>query len=84
MFSFAFDLLELDGQDLRREPIETRKGRWRACCAAVGSRCGTRLDISAPSILMHKGVGSHSPGDGWRKARAALSSKGEAKRIGAQ
>ena len=25
MFSFAFDLLELDGQDLRREPIETRK-----------------------------------------------------------
>ena len=25
MFSYAFDLLELDGQDLRREPIETRK-----------------------------------------------------------
>jgi ATP-dependent DNA ligase len=25
VFSFAFDLLELDGQDLRREPIETRK-----------------------------------------------------------
>jgi ATP-dependent DNA ligase len=26
VFSYAFDLLELDGQDLRREPIETRKG----------------------------------------------------------
>jgi len=25
VFSYAFDLLELDGQDLRREPIETRK-----------------------------------------------------------
>ena len=25
MFLFAFDLLELDGQDLRREPFETRK-----------------------------------------------------------
>lgn len=25
VFLFAFDLLELDGQDLRREPIETRK-----------------------------------------------------------
>jgi ATP-dependent DNA ligase len=40
VFSYAFDLLELDGQDLRREPIETRKGRWRPCCAAVGSGCG--------------------------------------------
>jgi bifunctional non-homologous end joining protein LigD len=25
VFLFAFDLLELDGQDLRREPLETRK-----------------------------------------------------------
>jgi hypothetical protein len=83
VFSYAFDLLELDGQDLRREPIETRKGRWRACCAAVGSRCGTRLDISAPSILMHRGVASHSPGEGWRKARPRQAVKREATRIGA-
>jgi bifunctional non-homologous end joining protein LigD len=26
VFLFAFDLIELDGRDLRREPIETRKG----------------------------------------------------------
>jgi hypothetical protein len=25
VFLYAFDLLELDGQDLRREPLETRK-----------------------------------------------------------
>ena len=25
MFLFAFDLLELDGRDLRREPLEVRK-----------------------------------------------------------
>ncbi len=25
-FLFAFDLLELDGLDMRREPIETRMG----------------------------------------------------------
>ena len=25
VFLYAFDLLELDGTDLRREPIETRK-----------------------------------------------------------
>ncbi|MGA7490671.1 MAG: hypothetical protein WBW74_27430 [Xanthobacteraceae bacterium] len=27
VFLYAFDLLELNGQDLRREPIETRKAR---------------------------------------------------------
>ena len=30
VFLFAFDLLELNGQDLRREPIETRKRRTSA------------------------------------------------------
>jgi bifunctional non-homologous end joining protein LigD len=32
-FLYAFDLLELDGTDLRREPWETRARRWRASCA---------------------------------------------------
>jgi ATP-dependent DNA ligase len=30
----AFDLLELDGEDLRRQPIEVRKACWRSCSAA--------------------------------------------------
>jgi bifunctional non-homologous end joining protein LigD len=30
----AFDLLELDGRDLRREPIEERKRLLAGCCAA--------------------------------------------------
>jgi bifunctional non-homologous end joining protein LigD len=30
----AFDLIELDGEDLRREPIETRKSTRSLCCAA--------------------------------------------------
>ena len=30
----AFDLIELDGEDLRRQPIEVRKARLRTCCAA--------------------------------------------------
>jgi bifunctional non-homologous end joining protein LigD len=29
-FLYAFGLLELDGTDLRREPIEVRKATWRA------------------------------------------------------
>ena len=32
----AFDLLELNGADLRREPIEVRKRRWPASCARAG------------------------------------------------
>jgi bifunctional non-homologous end joining protein LigD len=42
VFLYAFDLLELDGVDLRPEPIETRK----ATLASVlrGSRAGLRLN----------------------------------------
>ena len=30
----AFDLIELDGEDLRRQPIEARKRGSPPCCAA--------------------------------------------------
>ena len=41
-FLYAFDLLELDGQDLRREPLEVRKAdAWPASCA---SPSGVRLN----------------------------------------
>jgi bifunctional non-homologous end joining protein LigD len=30
----AFDLLQVDGQDLRREPLEARKRLWPNCCVA--------------------------------------------------
>ena len=36
IFLYAFDLLELDGQDLRREPLETRK----ATLASLLRSCG--------------------------------------------
>ena len=34
-FLYAFDLLELDGTDLRREPIE----RWPASCGKAATAC---------------------------------------------
>jgi len=34
VFLYAFDLLELDGQDMRREPLEVRKGALRAVIKA--------------------------------------------------
>jgi bifunctional non-homologous end joining protein LigD len=35
VFLYAFDLLEPDGQDLRREPLETRKARSQAHTPAI-------------------------------------------------
>ena len=35
-FLYAFDLLELDGADMRREPIEVRKATRPASCARAG------------------------------------------------
>jgi len=42
VFLFAFDLLELDGEDLRREPLETRKATLTSLLH--GSRPGMRLN----------------------------------------
>jgi bifunctional non-homologous end joining protein LigD len=42
VFLYAFDLLELDGQDLRREPLETRKATLAGLLR--GSRAGLRLN----------------------------------------
>jgi bifunctional non-homologous end joining protein LigD len=41
IFLYAFDLLELDGQDLRREPLEIRK----ATLASLLRRCGPGLRL---------------------------------------
>ena len=38
-FLYAFDLLELNGTDLRRKPIEVRKRHWPAFNARLGTAC---------------------------------------------
>ena len=35
-FLYAFDLLELDGTDMRREPIEAARPCWSVSCARAG------------------------------------------------
>jgi bifunctional non-homologous end joining protein LigD len=42
VFLYAFDLLELDGQDLRREPLEVRKATLASVVAKAGA--GLRLN----------------------------------------
>jgi bifunctional non-homologous end joining protein LigD len=49
VFLYAFDLLELDGTDLRREPIETRKATLASLLR--GSLLGLRLN----EHLIHPG-----------------------------
>src|SRR5262249_20435176 len=46
VFLYAFDLLELDGQDLRREPLETRKATLASLLR--GSLRGLRLNEPRP------------------------------------
>src|SRR5215831_14456198 len=46
VFLYAFDLLELDGQDLRREPIEMRKATLASLLR--GSLRGLRLNEPRP------------------------------------
>ena len=38
-FLYAFDLLELNGDDLRREPMECAGRRWRASCGRAAPAC---------------------------------------------
>ena len=42
MFLYAFDLLELNGDDLRGEPLEVRKATLASVLAKAG--CGLRLN----------------------------------------
>jgi bifunctional non-homologous end joining protein LigD len=54
VFLFAFDLLELDGQDLRREPLETRKATLASLVR--GSVPGLRLNehLTHPGDLVFR------------------------------
>jgi bifunctional non-homologous end joining protein LigD len=54
VFLFAFDLLELDGQDLRREPFEIRKAMLTSLLR--GSLPGVRLNehLAQPGDLVFR------------------------------
>ena len=69
VFLIAFDLLELDGEDLRREPFETRKARQLATRMPAGP-----AHQRAPAVSWRRGLPSRLQ-DGARleAARFALS-----------
>jgi len=52
---YAFDLIELDGEDLRREPLQVRKATLASVLAkaAVGLRFNEHIEADGPTVFAH-------------------------------
>src|SRR5882757_9165209 len=55
VFLYAFDLIELSGDDLRREPLEVRKATLRSMLAkaGLGLRFNEHLEGDGPTVFAH-------------------------------
>jgi bifunctional non-homologous end joining protein LigD len=55
VFLYAFDLIELDGDDLRREPLDVRKATLRSLLVKVGPglRWNEHIEGDGESIFRH-------------------------------
>jgi bifunctional non-homologous end joining protein LigD len=55
VFLYAFDLIELSGDDLRREPLEVRKATLRSILAkaGLGLRFNEHLEGDGPTVFAH-------------------------------
>jgi bifunctional non-homologous end joining protein LigD len=78
VFLYAFDLLELDGQDLRREPLETRKATLASLLrgSLPGLRLNEHLAQDGESVFQHackmglEGIVSKRLGSRYRSGRS--------------
>jgi bifunctional non-homologous end joining protein LigD len=78
VFLYAFDLLELDGQDLRREPLETRKATLASLLrrSLPGLRLNEHLAHDGESVFRHackmglEGIVSKRLGSRYRSGRS--------------
>ena len=55
VFLYAFDLIELNGDDLRREPLDTRKATLASVLrrAAPGLRLNEHIEADGPNVFAH-------------------------------
>ena len=55
VFLYAFDLIELNGDDLRREPLDTRKATLTSLLkrAAPGLRLNEHIETDGPTVFAH-------------------------------
>jgi bifunctional non-homologous end joining protein LigD len=78
VFQYAFDLLELNGDDLRREPLEVRKVTLASVLAstALGLRLNEHIEADGPTIFAHacmmglEGIVSKRKGSSYRGGRS--------------
>jgi bifunctional non-homologous end joining protein LigD len=55
IFLYAFDLIELNGDDMRRDPLEVRKATLRSMLAkaGLGLRFNEHLEGDGPTVFAH-------------------------------
>jgi bifunctional non-homologous end joining protein LigD len=55
VFLYAFDLIELNGDDMRRDPLEVRKATLRSMLAkaALGLRFNEHFEDDGPTVFAH-------------------------------
>jgi bifunctional non-homologous end joining protein LigD len=55
VFLYAFDLIELNGDDLRRDPLEVRKATLASMLAkaAPGLRLNEHIEADGPTVFAH-------------------------------
>src|SRR5262249_15301245 len=78
VFLYAFDLIELNGDDLRRDPLEVRKATLRSVLAKAGPglRFNEHLEGDGPTVFAHacklglEGIVSKRKGSMYRSGRS--------------
>jgi bifunctional non-homologous end joining protein LigD len=57
IFLYAFDLIELNGDDLRRDPLEVRKATLGSIVAKAspGIRFNEHIEGDGPTVFVHAG-----------------------------
>jgi bifunctional non-homologous end joining protein LigD len=78
-FLYAFDLIELNGDDLRREPLEVRKATLASLLAKglLGLRLNEHIEADGPTVFAHackmglEGIVSKRKGSPYRSGRSA-------------
>ena len=78
MFLYAFDLIELNGDDLRRDPLEVRKATLASIVAKAspGIRFNEHIEGDGPTVFAHacklglEGVVSKRKDSAYRSGRS--------------
>jgi bifunctional non-homologous end joining protein LigD len=78
VFLYAFDLIELNGDDLRREPLDTRKATLASLLkrAPPGLRLNEHIEADGPTVFAHackmglEGIVSKRRGSPYRFGRS--------------